>query len=100
MVGGRGALPVPDQHGDGPGGNISAVERAMGAETAGAPVAPAVRGGVVSRGVLFGRLTGARRVTVLSAQAGGGETVLLRALGGAGGRVGPAPGGAVPGGER
>ena len=42
------------------------------------PAAPAVRDGVVSRPVLFGRLTKARRVVQVSAQAGSGKTVLLR----------------------
>jgi LuxR family maltose regulon positive regulatory protein len=40
--------------------------------------APAVRDGVVSRPVLFERLTSARRVVQVSAQAGSGKTVLLR----------------------
>ena len=42
------------------------------------PAAPAVRDGVVSRPVLFERLTKARRVVQVSAQAGSGKTVLLR----------------------
>jgi LuxR family transcriptional regulator, maltose regulon positive regulatory protein len=41
-------------------------------------VAPAVRGGVVSRRVLFGRLGRVGRVTEVSAPAGGGKTFLLR----------------------
>jgi LuxR family transcriptional regulator, maltose regulon positive regulatory protein len=41
-------------------------------------VAPVVRGGVVSRRVLFGRLGRAGRVTEVSAPAGGGKTFLLR----------------------
>jgi LuxR family maltose regulon positive regulatory protein len=45
--------------------------------TVGDPV-PAVRGGVVSRGELFGRLGGAGRVTEVSAPAGSGKTFLLR----------------------
>src|SRR5260370_25146172 len=72
----------------------------MGAETAGAPVAPAVRRGIVSRGVLFGRLTGARRVTVLSAQAGSGKTFLLPSWIEDAGPVDPAAWVAVPGGAR
>jgi LuxR family maltose regulon positive regulatory protein len=43
----------------------------------GAPV-PAVRGGVVSRRELFGRLGEAARVTQVSAPPGSGKTVLLR----------------------
>jgi LuxR family maltose regulon positive regulatory protein len=45
---------------------------------AGAPAAPAVRDGVVSRPALFERLTGAQRVVQVSAPAGSGKTVLLR----------------------
>ena len=45
--------------------------------TGGDPV-PAVRGGIVSRRALFGRLGRARRVTEVSAPAGSGKTVLLR----------------------
>jgi LuxR family maltose regulon positive regulatory protein len=45
--------------------------------TVGDPV-PAVRGGVVSRAGLLGRLGAAKRVTVVSAPAGSGKTFLLR----------------------
>src|SRR6476646_11059531 len=49
------------------------------------PAAPPVRGGVVSRPVLFGRLAGAERVVQVSAPAGSGKTVLVRSwLAGAG----------------
>jgi len=44
-----------------------------------APAAPAVRGGVVSRGALFGRLAEAERVVQISAPAGSGKTVLMPA---------------------
>ncbi len=93
-------MSVGDQQAGGPGGNVSAAGGAGGAETAGAPVAPAVRGGIVSRRVLFGRLTGAGRVTVLSAPAGSGKTVLLRSWIGDAGLAGRAAWVAVPGGER
>jgi LuxR family maltose regulon positive regulatory protein len=72
----------------------------MGAETAGAPVAPAVQGGIVYRRVLFGRLTGASRVTVLSAPAGSGKTFLLRSWIAEAGLVERAAWVAVQGGER
>src|SRR5689334_3665746 len=42
------------------------------------PAAPPVRGGVVSRPVLFGRLAGAQRVVQVSAPAGSGKTVRVR----------------------
>ena len=42
------------------------------------PVAPAVRGAVVSRRALFERLAGAERVVQISAPAGSGKTVLAR----------------------
>jgi LuxR family transcriptional regulator, maltose regulon positive regulatory protein len=42
------------------------------------PAAPAVRGGVVSRCALFGRLAEAERVVQISAPAGSGKTVLMR----------------------
>src|SRR5713101_5957190 len=93
-------MSAGNQDAGGPGGNASAAGRAVGAETAGAPVAPAVRGGIVSRRVLFGRLTGAGRVTVLSAPAGSGKTVLLRSWIGDAGLAGRAAWVAVPGGER
>jgi len=70
---------------DGPG-NVAAgpwpVKGAVG--SAGEPgipdvrAAPAVRGGVVSRCALFGRLAGAGRVVQMSAPAGSGKTVLMR----------------------
>ena len=93
-------MPVGDQHGRGPDGNISSVARAVGGETAGAPVAPAVRRGIVPRRVLFGRLTGAGRVTVLSAPAGSGKTFLLRSWIGDAGLAERAAWVALQGGER
>ena len=42
------------------------------------PAAPPLRGGVVSRCALFGRLAGAERVVEVSAPAGSGKTVLVR----------------------
>jgi LuxR family transcriptional regulator, maltose regulon positive regulatory protein len=45
---------------------------------AGPPAAPAVRDGVISRPGLFELLGGAGRVTVVSAPAGSGKTLLLR----------------------
>src|SRR5215472_17360607 len=48
------------------------------AETGGDSGVPAVRGGIVSRSVLFERLGRAGRVTVVSAPAGSGKTFLLR----------------------
>jgi len=45
---------------------------------AGSPAAPAIRDGVVSRPGLFGLLAQAGRVTVVSAPAGSGKTLLLR----------------------
>jgi len=54
------------------------VEPAALSGAADTPAAPAVRDGVVSRPVLFERLTKARRVVQVSAQAGSGKTVLLR----------------------
>ena len=42
------------------------------------PAAPAVRGAVVSRRVLFGRLADAERVVQISAPAGSGKTVLVQ----------------------
>src|SRR6266566_6935835 len=42
------------------------------------PDVPAVRGGVVSRCALFGRLAEAERVVQISAPAGSGKTVLMR----------------------
>ncbi len=42
------------------------------------PAAPPVRGGVVSRSALFGRLAEAERVAAISASAGSGKTVLMR----------------------
>ena len=48
------------------------------AETGDDSGVPAVRGGIVSRSVLFERLGRAGRVTVVSAPAGSGKTFLLR----------------------
>ncbi len=42
------------------------------------PAAPPIRGGVVSRCALFGRLAEAERVVRISAPAGSGKTVLMR----------------------
>ncbi|HEY3955966.1 MAG TPA: LuxR C-terminal-related transcriptional regulator [Streptosporangiaceae bacterium] len=53
--------------------------------TDGLLAAPAVRDGVVCRGVLFDRLAGAGRVTEVSAPPGSGKTVLLRSWIGAAG---------------
>ena len=55
--------------------------------TAGALAAPAVRDGVVDRPGLFGPLPGAGRVTVVSAPAGSGKTLLLRSWIGEAGRA-------------
>jgi hypothetical protein len=46
--------------------------------TSDALTAPPVRGGVVSRSALFGRLAEAERVVLISASAGSGKTVLMR----------------------
>src|SRR5258707_10578539 len=46
--------------------------------TSDVPAAPPVRGGVVSRCALFGRLAEAERVVQMSATAGSGKTVLMR----------------------
>ena len=54
------------------------MEPAAWSGAADSPAAPAVRDGVVSRPLLFERLTKARRVVQVSAQAGSGKTVLLR----------------------
>jgi LuxR family maltose regulon positive regulatory protein len=54
----------------------------------------------VSRGALFGRLSTAVRVTVVSAPAGSGKTVLLRSWIGEAGLDGRAAWVGVPGGER
>jgi LuxR family transcriptional regulator, maltose regulon positive regulatory protein len=56
---------------------VCEVDMAGGAVTGGDPVPP-VRGGVVSRRGLFGRLGAAGRVTEVSAPAGSGKTLLLR----------------------
>src|SRR5258708_3895178 len=93
------SMSVGNQRAGGPAGTISGVGRGGGAGSAGAPVAPTVRGGVVSRRVLFGRLTGAGRVTVVSAPAGSGKTVLLRSWIGDAGLAERAAWVAVQGGE-
>jgi LuxR family maltose regulon positive regulatory protein len=70
---------------DRPGG-ASAGLAAPGGATASAgesgipdvPAAPPVRGEVVARCALFGRLAGAERVVQISAPAGSGKTVLMR----------------------
>jgi LuxR family transcriptional regulator, maltose regulon positive regulatory protein len=67
-------------------------------ETARGPAVLAVRGGIVSRRGLFGRLGAAGRVTVVSAPAGSGKTVLLRSWISEAGLAGRAAW--VPGGER
>jgi LuxR family transcriptional regulator, maltose regulon positive regulatory protein len=51
---------------------------ANGSGVTGTPAAPAVRAGVVARPGLFQLLAGAGRVTVASAPAGSGKTLLLR----------------------
>ena len=56
----------------------------------GGTVAAAGRAGLVSRRELLARLTEAARVTVLSAPAGSGKTLLLRSWGGAAGLAGRA----------
>src|SRR5580698_7688528 len=51
------------------------------ADAPGTPDAPApqlLTGGVVARGILFGRLAEAKRVVQISASAGSGKTVLVR----------------------
>ena len=55
-----------------------AIEPYARSETAAVPVVSVAGGGVVFRPALMGRLTGAARVTVLSAPAGSGKTVLLQ----------------------
>src|SRR5215470_6332884 len=50
----------------------------VGLDGPGGPAAPPVRGGVVSRCALFGRLSEAERVVQVSAPAGSGKTVLMR----------------------
>ena len=55
-----------------------AIEPYAHSEAAAASVAPVAGGGIVFRPALVGRLTGAARVTVLSAPAGSGKTVLLQ----------------------
>jgi LuxR family transcriptional regulator, maltose regulon positive regulatory protein len=67
--------------------------------TVGAP-APAVRVGIVSRGVLVQRLTDASRVALVSAPAGSGKTLLLRSWIGAAGLAGRAAWVPVQGEER
>jgi ATP/maltotriose-dependent transcriptional regulator MalT len=67
---------------------------------AGPPAAPAVRDGVVSRPGLFELLGGAGRVTVVSAPAGSGKTLLLRSWIGEGGLAERAAWVAVHGEER
>jgi hypothetical protein len=54
------------------------MEPAVRSGTSDDPAAPAARGGVVSRRVLFERLGRAGRITEVSAPAGGGKTFLLR----------------------
>ena len=68
--------------------------------TAGPAAAPAVRGGVVSRPGLFGRLGAAGRVTEVSAPAGSGKTLLLRSWIAGAGLAGRAAWVAVQGEER
>jgi LuxR family transcriptional regulator, maltose regulon positive regulatory protein len=55
-----------------------AIEPDASYEIPATPVVPVVGGGIVSRRALFERLTGAARVTLVSAPAGSGKTVLLR----------------------
>jgi hypothetical protein len=61
---------------------------------------PAVSGGIVFRGGLSERLGAAGRVTVVSAPAGSGKTVLVRSWIGAAGLAGRAGWVSVPLGER
>jgi LuxR family maltose regulon positive regulatory protein len=64
------------------------------------PAVPAVRGGIVSRRGLFERLAGAGRVTVVSAPAGSGKTVLVQSWIDQAGLADRAAWVPVPGGER
>jgi LuxR family transcriptional regulator, maltose regulon positive regulatory protein len=68
--------------------------------TAEVPPVPAVRGGIVARRQLFGRLAGAGRVTQISAPAGSGKTLLLRSWIGAAGLADSTAWVAVQGRER
>ena len=54
------------------------IESYARSEAAAAPIASVAGGGIVFRPALMERLTGAARVTVLSAPAGSGKTVLLQ----------------------
>jgi LuxR family maltose regulon positive regulatory protein len=76
------------------------VEPATRSGTASVPLAPAVRGGIVSRRALFGRLAGAGRVAQVSAPAGSGKTFLLRSWAGAAGLADSVAWVAVQGRER
>ena len=67
-----------------------AVEPEARSETTTTSVAPVARGGIVARRGLLGRLAEAARVTVVSAPAGSGKTLLLRSWGGAAGLAGRA----------
>ena len=64
------------------------MEPALRSGGEGGTVAAAVRAGLVARRGLLARLTEAARVTVLSAPAGSGKTLLLRSWGGAAGLAG------------
>src|SRR5712691_9934352 len=74
----RARLDGPGNVAAGPWPVKGAVAVAGGPGTPDVPAAPAVRGGVVSRCALFGRLAGAERVVEMSAPAGSGKTVLVR----------------------
>ena len=68
--------------------------------SAAAVVVPAVHGEIVSRRILFARLAGAARVTLISAPAGSGKTFLLRSWLGEAGLASHAAWGPVQGQER
>jgi LuxR family maltose regulon positive regulatory protein len=69
-------------HGGPDAADARALRRPLGSvdtpRAAGAPAAPPIRGAVVPRYVLFGRLAEAERVVQISAPAGSGKTVLVR----------------------
>ena len=69
-------VAVEGHSGEGRGFTVSAMDLAGWSGTGGSPV-PAVRGGIVSRCELSGRLGRAARVTEVSAATGSGKTLLL-----------------------
>ena len=76
-------VAVEGHSGEGRGFTVSAMDLAGWSVAGGSPV-PAVRGGIVSRRELFGRLGRAARVTQVSAAAGSGGTLLRSWTGEAG----------------